>query len=155
MQNFMNIITSNANNKSQLFFELENISSDDETDKYLADSYLKLYGDKDLLTEDERRGLLGRMDIWKREKVTGAAAYVIKSHFYKSRFEFDNIATLNECIRVAELLLMDGPSFRVTDIYRILQKAKEMKQDSEENKKEIESFKNNEFSCTGNFLKKI
>lgn len=115
---------------------------------FLAENYLKLYGDKELLIDYERKGILNAMNTRAKETITFAAVYVIKSQFQEAKYEYVETMALDECIRVAELLLMDIPLFKDENIHKILKVARKWKDRRDNFKKELESLRNNDLSNT-------
>lgn len=105
-QEFDNVIIGNAADKRSLFNGLQGITNGE--DKVLSDKYIALYSDN-APEGGERKKILMTANPLERKKITGAAAYVVKSLFNKSKKDIYSVSTLDECIRMASLLLMDAP----------------------------------------------
>lgn len=130
MPAFVHTITENATDKGTLFANLRAIPNGEE--KELADEYIALYGDNELIGE-ARKYVLTSIVPSKKNKITGAAAYVVKVLFGQAKKEIYEIDTLDECIRVATLLLADVPQLAsgrpMDNIGNMLQAARRMRQE--------------------------
>ena len=126
---FNRIVTENAINKKCLFERLRTVPEGE--DKSLANGYLALYGEQ-ALNGEERKKTLNSIPPFKRDKITSTAAYVVKALFGQTKRELYEVDMLGECIRVAELLLLDVPQLTssrpMDNIGDILQASRQMLQ---------------------------
>lgn len=126
---FNRTVTENAIDKQQLFERLQTIPG--EEDRSLANVYLTLYGDH-ALEGEERRKIFNSIVPFRRDKITATAAYVVKALFGQAKRELYEVNMLDECIRVAALLLSDVPQLAsvrpMNNIEDILQAARRMRQ---------------------------
>ena len=128
-QMFSRTITEHAINKQYLFDRLQAIH--DGEDGSLASEYLTLYGDH-VLEGEERRRTFSSIVPFERNKIIAAATYVVKALFGQAKKELYGVDMLNECVRVAELLLSDAPQLAsdrpMNNIGDMLQAARHMLQ---------------------------
>ncbi|MDR2781859.1 MAG: hypothetical protein LBB21_05420 [Holosporaceae bacterium] len=121
---FQNVVTENAADRDALFAQLAQITNEEQV---LADQYMRLYGD-DALRGDDRRHVLTSMR--KKDVVTAAAAFVVKTLFFKAKQEVFGMDSLDECIRIGSLLVEDAPKVAdgINGVGDILRKAVDMRQ---------------------------
>lgn len=126
---FNRVVTENAADRQHLFERLQAIPEGE--DKSLADGYLALYGDH-ALTGEGRKRIFNSIVPFSRDKITAAAAYVVKALFGQAKRELYEVNKLDECIRVGELLLSDVPQLAsgrpMSNIGDILQAARHIRQ---------------------------
>jgi hypothetical protein len=94
-----------------------------DADRDFASKYIELYGDNGLVGED-RKKVFRAIVPQKKQVITGAAAYVVKTLFGMAKHEVYETSTLDECVRMATLLVTDVP--QMYDVQRVLQVASDM-----------------------------